>query len=208
MFTQHGGLSPAERRYAKTRRQILAAAHKLIKKKGIEGLTVRALAEAMDYTPAALYRYFQNKEEILEGLRQEGWALFRAMNAQAARATLGVPELLKSQGRAYQEFAVRYPEYYLLMFASTEAAPHSLKELEANPDFKRGTDLIQASVDAGGVRLPPGITPLQIRFLIWFASHGMAMLKLTLLRECGPELEATGQEAIDALVALISKRSE
>ncbi len=208
MLTTDNTLSPAARRYSKKQQEILSAAHALVKAQGVEGLTMRALAEKMDYSPAALYKYFADKEAILEGLRQQGWALLRAMNTEAAQAPLSPPELFRALGRAYQDFATQYPEYYMLMFASTDAAPRSLEEIIARPDFQRITDLIQAGVDAGYLELPPDVTPLQVRFLIWFASHGMAMLKLTFLRECRPEAEAVGQEAIDALVALMTPRTE
>ncbi len=198
--------SPAQRRRSKTRQEILATAHAILKAKGLDGLTMRTLADEMDYSPAALYKYFRDKEEILEGLRQEGWALFRAMNAEAARAPLAPPDLLKALGRGYQDFASEYPEYYLLMFTSAHTAPHNLDEITSRPDFKRMTELVQSAIDQGAIEVPPGVTALQIRFLIWFVSHGMAMLNLTLMSECQPEFEAVSREAIDALTELLVKK--
>lgn len=206
MLTSNSVSSPAERRYSKKQQEILNAAHALLKEQGVDGLTMRALAEKMDYSPAALYKYFPSKEAILQGLRQQGWMLLRTMHAEAVQAQLKTPELLKALGQSYQNFATRYPEYYLLMFASMDAAPHSLEEIIGRPDFKRIVDLIQTGIDEGYVHLPPGITIVQLRFLIWFASHGMAMLKLTWLRECGAEMEIVGQQAMDALVELMIKK--
>lgn len=205
MVTKCGIPSPAERRYSKNRQEILAAAHSIVKEKGIEALTMRTLADKMDYTPAALYKYFRSKEDILEGLRQEGWALLRAINGETARGRLTPLELFKALGRAYQDFARQYPEYYLLMFTSARTAPHSLDEITSRPDFSRMTDLVQVAVGDGHIQLPPGATALDIRFLIWFMSHGMAMLRLTLLRECQPELDAVGEKAIDTFVEIIAK---
>ncbi len=166
---------------------------------------MRALAEKIDYTPAALYKYFTDKEDILEALRQEGWALFRARSEEAARGPRTPPEILKALGRAYQEFASEYPEYYLVMFTSARTTPHSLHEITSSPDFKQGTDYIQAAVDKGYIRLPAGTTALDIRFMIWFLSHGMAMLRLTLLRECQPELKTISEKAIDSFIQMIAK---
>jgi AcrR family transcriptional regulator len=197
--------SPAERRRSKTRIEILAAAHAILKAKGIEELTMRSLAERMDYTPAALYKYFRDKEDILEGLREEGWALLRAKNAEYARRDLTPLDLLRALGQAYQEFASEYPEYYLLMFTSARTAPHHLDEITGSADFKRMTNLVQAAADDGYIQLPPGTTALDIRFLIWFLSHGMAMLGLTLLRECQPDLQVIGEKAITAFVQMIAR---
>ncbi len=206
MLTNKTAESPAQRRRSKTRQEILEVAHTIIKEQGMEALTMRTLADKMDYTPAALYKYFHGKEDILEGLRREGWTLFRSMQAQAAQKPLAPPELLQALGQAYQNFASQYPEYYLLMFDSIETAPRSFAELMTNPDLKRVTDLIQDAIDRGYFKLPPGVTALHVRLLIWFTSHGMAMLKLTQMRECQPEFEAVSREAAAAFIQLIVKR--
>ncbi|MRR32158.1 TetR/AcrR family transcriptional regulator, partial [bacterium] len=50
-------ISPSERRYQRTRQSILEAAQAILSEQGIEALSMRALAEKADYSPAALYKY-------------------------------------------------------------------------------------------------------------------------------------------------------
>jgi len=58
--------TPSERRYEKTRQGILSAARTLLLEGGVEAISMRTLADKVDYSPAALYKYFANKEEIIE----------------------------------------------------------------------------------------------------------------------------------------------
>jgi len=60
--------TPRARRRAERRQSILDTALELIGTRGLDGLTVHALAGALDLTPGALYRYFKSKDEILVAL--------------------------------------------------------------------------------------------------------------------------------------------
>lgn len=60
-----------QRRRAQVRKEMLAAAVKILKAEGAEALTIRRLAEVLAYSPAALYEYFASKEEIVRALRQQ-----------------------------------------------------------------------------------------------------------------------------------------
>ena len=57
--------TPRERRYARTRQEILDAAMELVQEKGPDKLSMRELARRVDYSPAGLYEYYENKDEII-----------------------------------------------------------------------------------------------------------------------------------------------
>lgn len=59
-----------EKRHFQIRQEVISCAEKLLKKESIESLTIRRLAELLDYSPAALYEYFSSKEQIIFALRQ------------------------------------------------------------------------------------------------------------------------------------------
>lgn len=67
--------TPSERRYEKTRQGILNAARSILLEDGVEAISMRTLADKVDYSPAALYKYFANKDEIIEALRVEAWEM-------------------------------------------------------------------------------------------------------------------------------------
>src|SRR5579872_2930800 len=57
------------------RARILAAAHRIVGSAGFEGLSMRSLADAVELTPGALYRYFKNKDQVIEAVFGGGAAL-------------------------------------------------------------------------------------------------------------------------------------
>lgn len=97
------------------RRIILEAAKELFAKDGFENVSMRKIAARINYSPAALYRYFKNKEELLLSLKEEG--LNRFIKMQDHLADIADPfERLLEGGRIYLNYARSEPEFYDLLF--------------------------------------------------------------------------------------------
>jgi AcrR family transcriptional regulator len=192
--------SPSERRHGKTRQAILDAARAIINEQGVDGLSMRTLAEEVDYSPSALYNYFDNKEEIVEAIRAEGWELFDAMDEGLLQEDLSPAELLYQSGLSYLKFAETYPDHYLLMMSPSDNVPGSLDEFMQWPNFRELASSVEAMVTSGYLKVPAGYTSLHLAFLIWFVVHGIAMLKLTLMRNCQPEFDEISAQVMRAAV--------
>ena len=62
--------TPASRRREKVRQTILEAAERVFAEEGYEGLSIRRLAEEIDYSPSAIYKYFASKTELVGCLKE------------------------------------------------------------------------------------------------------------------------------------------
>jgi len=188
---------PSEKRYIRTRQAIIDAARAILLKDGIESLSMRSLAEKVDYSPAALYKYFDNKEKILDALREEGWQRSAEMQAKARNPQAHVIEQLYTSGVVYQEFARQYPELYQLMFNLSESGPkQSLSEITDAVNFNRLVNLIQQGVDNGELHFAKSMSVESLRWLAWFMSHGIAMLRMTLMRNCQEEFDQVSEQVL------------
>ena len=107
-----------ERDKEKMRRRILDAAKQLFVKEGFDNVSMRMIAGRIEYSPAAIYRYFANKREILSVLREEGFARYVRRQQMGKEAYPDPIERLRQGGRAYIRFAMSEPEYYHLMFST------------------------------------------------------------------------------------------
>ena len=107
-----------ERDKEKMRRSILDAAKHLFVKEGVDNVTLRRIASKIEYSPAAIYRYFKNKKEILSVLREEGFARYVERQRVGIETIPDPLERLREGGRQYVRFALREPEYYYLMFST------------------------------------------------------------------------------------------
>jgi AcrR family transcriptional regulator len=191
--------SPSERRYARTRDAILDAARTLIVEKGVEQLSMRTLADAVDYSPSALYNYFDGKQAILEALRKEGWALMATMEQQLPQ-DLSPAELLLENGLNYLRFAERYPAHYQLIMDPTDDVPDSLEAFIIRPNFKELLDYVEILVASNEITLPMGYDVLHMAFLIWFLVHGISMVRAGLLRNCGVDFDALSEQVLRGLL--------
>jgi len=99
----------------KTRERIVAAAREIVIQEGYAALSMRRLAAAVAYSPAALYLHFTSRDEIAHILRREALAaLAVALDAQPSDAA--DIHRVQALGRAWLNFARTQPQLYLLGF--------------------------------------------------------------------------------------------
>jgi AcrR family transcriptional regulator len=200
--------SPKNRRFEKSRLGIISAAREIIRVEGVDALSMRYLAEKVDYSPSALYKYFNNKEEIIEALRQEGWNQMEIIFRRRIKPDDSSPQRLIDAGLAYLELADRHPELYQLMFNSDVNPIPNMKSVEDDPNFSVIPGIIRKGVESGEFKLRAGMTILEFGYLAWFAMHGVCMLKVTMCRDCLDEFDPLAREIIGKFVMSYSSLPE
>lgn len=171
-----------ERVKSETRDKILDAARELFISHGYEGVTMRKVAEKIEYSPTAIYVHFADKEDLFHQLCNEDFGRLAEV-FQSSAMPLDPLERLREIGRLYVEFGLRYPNHYKLMFMT----PHPLAELDdqdreikGNPEsdayaFLRVT--VQQAIAAGRIREELADVDL-ICQTVWAAVHGVISLQI------------------------------
>lgn len=198
---------PRERRRASTRQAIVDAARRLIVERGIDGLSMRTLAEAIDYSPSAIYKYFRSKGEIVDAIRAEGFRLSAAMAAAEEDPRIPPAERFFAAGMRYQRFAKTYPEHYLLMFATPGGRPLNVSDILEEPGFVALVENVRQAAASGELRLPRPYAAEDMALHFWFLSHGVAMLRLTIMRAAGAEFEALSGRVMRVFIDSLTARS-
>jgi AcrR family transcriptional regulator len=158
------------------RQALIEAALQLIDSKGPTGFTLSEAAKQAGVTPAAVYRHFEGREDLIaEGARQ-GFEMFADLMQYAYES--GQPSALaafEATGRAYLAFARRYPGHYISMFESGISVNRT-PELAAAAARARGV-LEKAAADLSE-HIPPEKRPPASMFSahIWALSHGVVEL--------------------------------
>ena len=158
---------------------ILAAARKLFLERGIAETSIRNIAEAIEYSPATIYLYYQDKDEILHDLHNQG---FQELGDKM-RVLLEVSdpfERLKALGRVYINFGLQNTEMYDLMFIA-KAPMNYIEGLQQSEwqEGKRAFDFLMLTVDeciAAGRFAGHEAGPLS--YVIWSCVHGMVALEI------------------------------
>ena len=170
-----------EREKKQLRQNILGAAQKIINKEGFKALSMRKLAERIEYSPGAIYLHFQNRNQIAQELALAGYGrLFEEL--VAALQTKGLVDRLKNVGLAYVAFGIKHPETYRLIFMG-DAEYMEAVFTNPTPDhpakkcYQILTDIAEALKNEG--RYTGKLTPNEIADTIWAALHGIVSLKLS-----------------------------
>ena len=98
------------------RSSILATAWQLVKEDGWQSLSIRKIADAIEYSVPVIYDHFENKEAILLQFGKDGFGLLIRKLHQAKKKTSDPAEQLTLMADAYWNFAFKNKEYYQLMF--------------------------------------------------------------------------------------------
>ena len=115
------------------RRQIIAAARELFVNEGYENVSMRKIADKIEYSPTTIYLYFKDKADLLDSVCKE--TLLDLLNTLELlnRDKSNPVETLKKSGKAYVDFGLKYPQDYKLTFV-------------VRPQFQKGLGLEEGSV--------------------------------------------------------------
>jgi AcrR family transcriptional regulator len=158
------------------RRAILDAARDLFESEDYHSVSIRKIADRIEYSPTAIYLYFKDKREIVLSLMQEGFHLLE----QRLEAVEG-DDLVSRMYRAsevYMQFALDEPKYYKLMFQveDEELARMCVETSAGDKAFGYLVGLIVEGQQSGLVRTD--IDPLLLSHSVWAAMHGVVSLVL------------------------------
>jgi AcrR family transcriptional regulator len=176
-WPKDGGRSgPRGYHHGNLKEALLRAALDLIAKKGPAGFTFAEAARWAGVSPAAPYRHFRDRDELLSNVALRGFQLFETVLAQAWDG--GRPDPMAAfdrLGKAYLAFARSEPAYYSAMFEA--GIP-----LDANPELREAGDrafaVLRTAAEQLTATLPAGSRPpaLMMALHIWATSHGIASL--------------------------------
>ena len=182
------------------RTRLCAVAQKRFAKQGVDGVSMRQLAEALGCSPMTPYRYFRNKEEILAAVRAAAFDRFASALEEAARKTRGdLRAGGEAMGEAYIRFALGDPDAYRLMFDLSQPHPDRYPELVRAS--ARARHMMSAALEA---LVKAGIfagDPQLLGYVFWATLHGLVVLHLAGKLPEKPDFRTIQQEAMRLLVA-------
>ena len=171
-----------ERERSETRDLILDAARELFVTEGFEGVSMRKVAEKIEYSPTAIYVHFADKQELFRELCHQDYARLAQVFQSSVMSTEPV-ERLKQIGAIYIDFGTRYPNHYKFMFMTTHP-PHEPDEVDremmGNPEMDAYAFLkwaVQQALDANCFREELTDAEL-ISQTLWAAVHGVISLQI------------------------------
>jgi AcrR family transcriptional regulator len=183
------------------RQAILDAARDLFITEGYRNVSIRKIAERIEYSPAAIYSYFPSKDDIFFALAEEG---FRRLDAKVR----SVPEYddpvdqMRASWWAYYEFSKEQREFFELMFVD-RSVPQITEQwtglafVHQMVAFAAGR--IQCCIDAG--IFPPETNAEVAMHLMWGALTGPAVIGSGCRLAPGEDPDALARDVVELVIA-------
>ena len=181
-------------------RAILDAARELFVAEGYQNVSIRKIAEKIEYSPAAIYGYFPSKDDIFLALTEEGFRLLFAANGDPTPAG-SIATIRTGFWRLY-EFSKTHPEYFALMFVD-RSVPKISQDWErfgfVREMKKHMADQIRQAIESG--EFPAGTSPDAVFRILAAAIHGVAVLRLCDRLGPGEDADALARDTLEAALA-------
>ena len=156
---------------------------------------MRVLAARIDRSPATLYKYFPNREAIIEAVRQEALKKLASSYRDIDQRCENDLDKVRETCRALLEFGLREPAMYLLIYERSDTARPNYRQIFNSLHFRYMRDKLRQASQAGLLNLPDGFTVELLVLQLWTCLHGVIMLRHGLMAE-----EPIFQQVSDRLI--------
>jgi|SRR5579871_24816 len=165
-----------EREKADIREEILEAARALFVKDGYEHVSMRKIAEKVEYAPGTIYLYFRDKAEILEKICEETFSKL-AQRMQAINRDPASPiDGLRRGLRTYIQFGIDNPNHYIVTFVQAKQLPQDSQPQVGQQCFNGLRAAVRRCVDAGQLNCED---VEEVAQALWAGAHGITTLLTT-----------------------------
>ena len=190
-----------EREREAIRQAILRAARELFVDEGYRNVSMRKIAERIEYSPAAIYSYFPSKDDIFFALAEEGFRIL-ASGLAAMQAIDDPLERVRRGLRGFYEFSKEYPQYFELMFMD-RSVPSLSQDFQRFEFFQETTASAEADVRACMARgqFSSTLDPAAALHVLWVGMLGAATIGLARRLAPGEDPDALAHDILETLLA-------
>ena len=161
------------------RRAILDAASDLFVTEGYQNVSLRKIADRIEYSPASIYSYFPSKDEIFFALAEEGVRLFANTRNESIEGLSASDRLRRIVLRLYR-FSVDHPQYFALMFVD-RTVPRICREHERFAFAREMRQELFAELARAADQgvLPKGVSASAVFRILTMGVFGVAVMRLS-----------------------------
>ncbi len=195
-----------EREKSDLRGKILSAARELFAEKGYEAVTMREIADRIEYSPTAIYHHFDDKLTLCSELCGSDFVDFGGHFAKAQNVADPI-ERLRAMGLVYLRFAADHPNHYRFLFLTPMPPMNPMDKILASPEadsYSMVRQACQEAMDKGLIR-PEFKDAEEMAQILWGTLHGLVSLHIVKGNQpvVGEwrDVEQTARHAMDMLFA-------
>jgi|SRR5579859_1157869 len=194
------------RQKEEVRISILDAAWEMVLAEGWQSLSIRKIADAIEYSVPVIYSHFENKDAILLEFNKKGFALLAEKLKEAKAGQTNPADQIRAMGKAYWDFAFSNNQYYQLMFGLGMPTCEAVRKIPAMADFNSLiTGSIQDMVPAGKEM---SFDPFLKFQSFWSMLHGLVSINMFSKSHQPVSAEAVREDLICGFIRGIQMAAE
>ena len=192
--------TPRERRRERNKNAILDVATELIQSNGIENISLREIAKHADYSPAALYKYFDSKAAIIQAVQtRENQKLIDLLKTVSNE--LSPTQRLVELSLLYIQYALDNSVYLVLINSLSSGRKTKKQPVPVISPYV----LFLNAVDAWGrheeINFQPDYGLEEITYTLWSLIHGMATLRVSQLKDFEADFQSVNRRGIELFLS-------
>jgi AcrR family transcriptional regulator len=192
------------------RQEILDAASELFVKEGYEQVSMRRIADKIEYSPTTIYLYFKDKSELLEQVCHEAFSRLSVLLQRILDQSADPVERLRKGLLAYVYFGLEHPHQYRAAFMMPKPEDfNKLKYIRPDSPGMQAFDFLRRSVQDGKASGKLHITDVELASqTLWCGVHGVTSLFITHLTFPWKGREQVIHSVVDTLIAGMSEKAK
>ncbi|WP_375444672.1 TetR/AcrR family transcriptional regulator [uncultured Fibrella sp.] len=196
-----GILERRTRQKEEVKTSILQAAWQLVLEEGWQSLSIRKIADAIEYSVPVIYSHFENKDAILLEFTKDGFRLLTEAISRERNSHQEPSQQLEAIAQAYWHFAFEHKEYYQLMFGLGIPACETVNQVAEMKEFSDTlVSVIQQAIDSN----PTAKVDAFLKFhTYWSILHGLVSIQM-IDRKTNPWSQLVLKDAIGGFIKALN----
>ena len=180
---------------------ILTAARELFVAEGYRNVSMRKIAERIEYSPAAIYSYFPSKDDIFFALAEEGFRLLAESGAACVQVADPL-DRLRAGLWAFYDFSKTHPEYFDLMFVD-RSVPSLNQDFQRFEFFQATTAIFEDCIERCIARgqFSKRLNPSAALHVLWVGMLGASTIGLSQRLDHGEDPDALAHDLLETMLA-------
>jgi AcrR family transcriptional regulator len=192
------------RQKEEVRSSIVQAAWQIVTEEGWQALSIRKIADAIEYSVPVIYDHFASKEAILLELTKQGFRILNDEISKAKKRYSDPEKQIEAMAYSYWEFAFEHKAYYQVMYGLGMPTCETVSQISELATFTE--QVLQPIKELISTSKNPKADPMLKLHTFWSMLHGMISINMMNNTQEKEELnQMVIQDFITAFIAGIKK---
>lgn len=197
-----GILERKQRQMEEIKATILKQSWQIVEEEGWQALSIRKIADAIEYSTPVVYKHFESKDAIIEEFTKQGFNLLAELLKKAQQEHEDPQKQLVAISHAYWDFAFTHAKYYQIMFGLGIPTCEMIHRID---EMKNASDVMLASInqaiETGDNRSADSYLKLRT---FWSMLHGLAAIETIATNGCAEAAKQVLDDAVGGFIQALT----